>query len=170
MAVEDKYVNSNISGNVVNKLLAGINAHGSHVHALFATVEVAAADSDGSKYRFFKNLDPNLIPLGIFVANDAITAGTDYGVGLYRPDLGAVIDKDAFAAGLDMSAAAASLNPKTAKDGMAAVAIENMGRRIFEHAGHTIQTKLEGYDLVLTADTVGSAAGTISVLMLVAQG
>jgi hypothetical protein len=170
MAVQDKYTDSNISGNVVNKLLKAINAHGAQVHAMYATFEVAAADDDGSKYRVFKNLDPNLIPLGLFVGNDALTAGTDYGLGLYKPDLGAVINKDAFAAGMDMSVAAASLNPKTAKDGMAAVAIENYGKRLFEHAGHDITNKLEAYDLVFTADTAGTAAGTISVLALFAQG
>lgn len=170
MPVEDKYVSDFISGNFVNKLLPAINAHGAHVHALFATEEIAAADDDGSKYRFFKNLDPNLIPLAIMVGNDAITGGTNYDVGLYRPDLGTVLNKSVFAEGLDMSAAAASLNPKTAKDGMKDLAIENYGRRLFEHAGHTVLTKLEAYDLVLTADTCGTAAGTISVLLLVAQG
>lgn len=169
MAVEDKYVDTtNITGNVVLKLQRAIAAQGAQLVVLQTTFEVAAADSDGSVYRVFKNVDPNLVPLFCAIGNDAITAGTDYGLGLYKPNLGVVINKDAFAANMDMSAAAASLNPKTGKDGMAGVDIANCQKRIFEHAAHDITTRLSGYDIALTADTVGSAAGTISVLLVCA--
>lgn len=170
MAVEDKYASSFISGNVVNKLLNTIHAHGAEVKIAYQKIDIAAADDDGSKYRLFKNVEPNLIPIMAMVANTAITAGTSYSLGLYKTDLGAVINKDLFATGMDMSVAAASLNPKTAKDGLAALTPANYGRRLFEHAGQTIQNKAEGYDIVLTGDTVGSAAGTVSVLFLFAQG
>lgn len=170
MAVEDKYINSNISGNTVDKVLPGINAHGAEIKVAFGTFEVAAADDNGSKYRVFKNVDPNLIPVMVMIGNDAITAGTDWDLGLYKADLGAVIDADVFLDGADLSSAHASLNPKTALDGLATVAIENLGKRIFEHAGHTITTRLEAYDIVLTANTVGTAAGTVSVLIVFAQG
>lgn len=170
MAVVDKYTDSNISGNIVNKLLKTLNAGGADPGILFATFEVAAADDDDSVYRVFKSVDPNLIPLFIMVGNDAIADGTDYGLGLYEPDLGAVIDKDAFAADLDMSVAAASMNPVTAKDGMAAVDIDSYNKRIYEHAGHTVATRLEAYDIAFTADTVGTGAGTISVAIIYVQG
>jgi hypothetical protein len=58
----------------------------------------------------------------------------------------------------------------TCIDGMDAVAIENYGRKLYEHGGHTVTTKLESYDLALTANTIGSAAGTVSVLFIFAQG
>lgn len=171
MAVEDKYILPYASGLYSStRPEKTLHAHGAESFWLYNTFEVAAADDNGSKYRVFKNLDANLIPIIIAVGNDAITAGTGYDVGLYRPNGGAALDDDCFAATLDMSVAAASMNPKTAKDGMAAVAIENYGRRLFEHAGHTISNKLNAYDLVLTADTVGTAAGTISVAMLCVQG
>lgn len=170
MAVEDKYASPFIKGNVVDKLLNMIYAHGSEIKAVFQKIDIAAADDDGSKYRLFKNVDPNLIPLFAFVANTAITGGSSYSLGLYKSDLGAVINKDLFATGMDMTAAAASLNPKTAKDGLAALTPANMARRLYEHAGQTIQNKAEGYDIVLTGDTVGTAAGTVSVIIIFAQG
>lgn len=169
MAVVDKYVSDLITGNVVDKLLQAINAHGAHVHAVFATEELAAGDDDGSVYRFFKNVDPNLIPLAILVGCDAITGGTDFDFGIYKPDLGAVIDKDVFMDGQTL-ATAAKLGLATALNGMGAVDVANYGKRIYEHAGHTVLTKLEAYDLALTGNTVGTAAGTVSVIMLVAQG
>lgn len=169
MAVVDQYVNSNISGNVVTKALKAI-ASGAQIKVMLETFEIAAADSDGSVYRVFKSVDPNLIPLAILVACDAITGGTDFGVGLYNENLGTVINKDAFRAGMDLSSAVASLNPKTALDGMSGVDIANMYKRIFEHAGHTVSNKKASYDIALTGDTVGTAAGTVTVAMLYLQG
>lgn len=169
MAVENKYTDANINAaGRVTKLLSMANA-GSNLSAAFATFEVAAADSDGSIYRVFKALDPNLIPIAILIGCDSITGGTVWDVGLYAPDLGAVVDADAFAANLDLSTGV-DLGFATALDGMDAVAIENYGRKIYEHAGHTVTTKLESYDLALTGDTVGTAAGTVSVLLLYVQG
>lgn len=177
MAVENKYTSSKLSATTGQlsapaTLQSALENGGAPVGALFATFEVAAADSDGSVYRVFKGLPANLIPLDIKIACDAITAGTVWDVGLYDTDLGAVIDADCFAANLDLSSAADFGNP-TALDGMDAVAIENYNKRLFEHAGHTVEANTrrgKGYDLALTADTVGSAAGTISVLMYYAMG
>lgn len=169
MAVQDKYTDSNISGNAVTKLLKSINAQGAQIGALLATFEVAAADDNGSKYRIFKSLDPNIIPLAILVGTDGITGGTAYDIGLYKPDLGVAIAVDCFAANLDVSGAA-DLGFATALDGMDAVDIANYGRRLFEHAGHDVTNKLDGYDMVITADTVGTAAGTITALVIYAQG
>ena len=175
MAVENKYTNSKLNastGQLANPatLLSALENGGAPVGALFATFEVAAADSDGSVYRVFKGLPMNLVPLDIKIASDGITGGTAYDVGLYDTDLGAVIDADCFAANLDLSSAADFGNP-TAIDGMDAVAIESYNKRLFEHAGHTIEGRTarhKGYDLALTGDTVGTGAGTVSVLMLYA--
>lgn len=174
MAVENKYVNStnyNASG-VLQHLAKGINCGGAQIGAIFETVEIAAADSDLSVYRFFKALDGNLIPLFVFLATDGITGGTAFEVGFYKTDLGVVIDENCLAATKDLSSAS-GFSLATVIDGMSAVAIEDRGKRIFEHCGHTIAagTRLgAGYDLALTATTVGSGAGTVSVLMIYAQG
>lgn len=174
MAVENKYVNALLSATTGQLLrpsepLPAIKV-GAELGVMFETFEVAAADSDGSIYRVFKGVDGNLIPLAILIASDGITGGTVYDVGLYDTDLGTVIDADCFAANLDLSSAA-DFGFATAIDGLDAVAIEDMAKRIFEHAAHTILTRRgKGYDIALTGDTVGTGAGTISVLMIYAKG
>jgi len=159
MAVQDKYVNSDVAAGNRSQ-----GAAGSQAWPLFVTFETLAADDDGSKYRLFKGLAADLIPVSMTIMCDAITAGTDYDVGFYKPDLGAVIDKDNLADGLDLSSASKVL------DGLKDVAIENRGKRLFELAGHTQAQRLPAYDIVLTANTVGSAAGTISAILWVKQG
>lgn len=170
MAVEDKYLHSNFQSgtSTLKKLLPSIFV-GSPVKAAFATFETAAADSDGSKYRCFKGLDGSIVPLAILIATDGITGMTAVDVGLYETDLGAVCDVDCFAADLDLSSAA-DFGFATAIDGMDAVAIENYYKKLYEHAGHTELTQKKEYDLVLTADTVGSGAATVSVILIYAQG
>lgn len=152
------------------QLTRNLYAAGAGAGFVYNTFEIAAADDDTSVFRTFAGLGYNVIPLMILVACDEITAGTDWDVGLYDTSLGAVIDKDVFADGLDLSTAVASLNPKTALDGMSAVAIENYGKRLYEHAGHTAATRRNTYDIALTANTIGTAAGTISTMLNFALG
>lgn len=165
MAVEDKYIDSLVAA---GKLGNGALVNGGALQAMPFTFEVAAADSDGSVYRIAKNINPDLIPVKMEIYNDAITAGTNYDLGLYESGVGgAVIDKDCFAEGLDMSSAAVKASPK---DGMKDVDVANLQKKIYEHGGHTIATKKLGYDIALTGDTVGSAAGTISGILWFIQG
>ena len=160
MAVENKYVDSDLS---VGKLGNPAFISGAEAQSQIFNFEVAAADDDGSIYRIARSVNPNLIVKSITIYNDAITAGTDYDVGLYRPlhdgIAGEVKDADAFAATLDMSSAASKAPPK---DGTSAIAIENIQQKIYELAGDTVQNKEAGYDIAITANTVGSLAGTIS--------
>lgn len=166
MAVENKYVNSDLNA---GKLANAAFSHGQKPFVLVNTFEVAAADDNGSIYRIAKNIDPDLIPVRIEVYNDAITSGTDYDLGLYEPleAGGAVIDADIFANTLDMSSGAAR---GSAKDGLENLNIDKVQKMIYELAGHTLSTKKRGYDIAYTANTVGSAAGTISTLMFFVQG
>jgi len=165
MAVEDKYVNTElIAGKLANSALT----RGADTITLVTTFEVAAADDDGSVFRIAQGLSPNLIPVDIKVLNDALTAGDDFDLGLYEQGVGGtVVDKDVFADGLDLSSAhifGASL------DGLVTVDVANATKQLFEHAGHTLATKKEGYDLALTANTVGTLAGTVTVIATFIQG
>ena len=93
MAVEDKYINANVAaGKLANPALQ----LGSPVVAFVSSFEVAIADDDGSKFRIAKGLQPNLIPIMALIASDTITSSTDWDLGLYETDLGAVIDVDVF--------------------------------------------------------------------------
>lgn len=168
MAVENKYVNSNLASDKLDTP-AIVKVGDSYVGV--TTFETAAADDDGSIYRLFKNLDPELIPIRIKIGNDAITSGTDWDLGLYETlsdgQGGTVVDADVFVDGADLSSANAS---GSLLDGLSAVDVANRAKRLYEHGGHTIKTKRQGYDLALTANTVGSAAGTVTVIALFAQG
>ncbi len=123
------------------------------------TVEVAAADDNNSVYRFAR------IPSGVRVhkieiLNDAITAGTDYNLGLHAPatDGGAAVDDNLWGDAIDMSSA--RIVPLDAT--FEALDIANIEKRVWEALGLSEDPFLE-YDVTLTGITVGSAAGTISV-------
>lgn len=164
MAVEDKYADSDReAGNPTNPAFT----YGAQPAVAVALLAIAAADDDASVYRVFSDIPGEWIPYRIDIKNEAITGGTDYDLGLYKTNSGAVIDKDIFASTLDMSAAASS----TPKDGLENVSdLTDLKKKIYEHAGDTLTTKLEGYDIALTANTVGSIAGDILVIGHFIQG
>ncbi len=169
MAVVDKYTDTKFTGNILTgDLLSAGNAAANQLFVAIATFEVAAADDDGSVYRVFKNINPSLIPTQIGISCDAITNGTDWDLGLYKPDLGAVVDKDCLMDGQTL-ASAAKLG-LGALNGMGGVDVADINKRLFEHAGATISTRPEAYDMALTANTVGTAAGTVSITAIFCQG
>lgn len=122
------------------------------------TVEVAAADSDGSVFRFVR-LPSGARIKSIRVFADAITGGTSFDCGIYRNALdgGAVVDADAFASAVDLSAGSTSGVELVFE----AQDIANIEKRLWEVAAATADPFYE-YDICLTANTVGTAAGTIS--------
>jgi len=168
MAVEDKYIDALVAA---DKKVTSAFIHGSEAIIGVATFEVAVADDDLSKYRIFANVPADLIPVRIEIYNDAITSGTDYDLGFYKPLIdgqgGGVIDADKLANTLDMSSAAGRGSPK---DGLENLNIDEIRERIYELAGDTLATRELGYDIVFTANTVGSAVGTISVVAFFVQG
>lgn len=134
---------------------------GGRTVTIAGTFEVAAADDDGSIYKLAK-LPANAIPVKAEIFCDAITSGTDYDLGLYNED-GTVADKDILADGLDMSSAAAITAPKNGLANLGgADPLAAYGKKLWELLGLTVDTKKPAYILALTANTVGSAAGTIS--------
>ena len=157
MAVEDKYVNTNVAaGKLANPALQS----GAQPKGFVVTFEVAVADDNGSVYRLCR-LPSSAILTKLDINADAITAGTDYDVGFYKVGVGgAVVDKDELADGLDLSSGAAI---GSEAQGLSAVDIANLGKKVYELLGLTVATKEEYYDLAITANTVGSAAGTITV-------
>lgn len=169
MAVENKYVDANIAAE--KKTSPAFN-EGEKIYCQAVTFEVAAADDDGSIFRVVKNINEDLIPFKIDIFNDAITGGTDYDLGFYEPleegTGGVVIDKDALVDGASM--ATARTRTTGPLDGLLAVDIVNAQKRIYELAGQTLTTKKKGYDLAFTANTVGTVAGTITLLGMFLQG
>lgn len=122
------------------------------LYAVESTVTVLAAHSDGDIYRAFR-VPSNGIPLHIGVANSAVTAGTDYDFGLYLVG-GTVLDKDVLIDGLSMATASTGVlrvGPQLSAD---------RGKTFWELAGLATDPGGE-FDVCWTANTVGSADGTI---------
>lgn len=163
MAVVDKAgsVNNLSSVDATNALEAENVTNGGKLRFVRETVEVAAADDDGSKYRVAR-IPSNVVLNSITIACDAITGGTDYDLGFYdipEKNSGAVIDADALMDGQTLASASRVL------DGLQTVAIENLHKKAWELAGLSANpNKL--VDLVLTGNTVGTAAGTITVTVV----
>lgn len=156
MAVENKYIDSNIVAG--KKSLVGGTSN--ELVAYAVTFEVAAADDDGSIYRVIKGVPSNLIPYQITIMCDAITGGTSFDLGIYKTDSGAVINK-----ALLMSAQtlATALTRATGHQlGLAAVNVDAVGRTLASISGQTNPD--DSYDLAVTANTVGTAAGTVSII------
>lgn len=127
-----------------------------------ATVEVAAADDDGSVYRMVR-LPSNARVISMTRFNDAITAGTVYDLGVYQTAAngGAVVDADVFATDADLSSASVvgvEMRYEVAD-------INGIEKRLWEVLGLTSDPQRE-YDIAFTGDTVGTAAGTISLEVL----
>ena len=161
MAVIDAYQDSDAAA---SKLGQSSKVSGGKLLCIAGTFEIAAADSDASVYRLAR-LPANAIPVKCDIINDAITSGTDFDLGLYQIGAGGVVvDKDLFLDGGDLSsghAITAPLDGLTNLGGADPVAA--VGKKLFELLGLTAATKtVEAYDLALTGNTVGSAAGTVS--------
>jgi hypothetical protein len=164
MAVENKYVDANLAAG--KKAKAGF-AFGDNAITLRAIATVAAADDDGSKYRLFKGLPSNLIPVNICIQNPVITAGTDYDLGLFKVGLdGAAVEPDVLANGISMGSARTIATWNNA--GMTDVALADAQKTLGALSGQANPD--EAYDLVLTANTVGSADGAIVVTATFLQG
>lgn len=157
MAVVDKYVILDTYPNAISA-----NAGGSgDLRKSVISFEVAATDDDGSVYRLMP-ISANSIITDVKIGNDDITSGTSYDVGFYNVEGGAVVDKDELGAALNLSSAHASGSELS---GISAVDVANRGKKVYELLGLTATTKAAAYDLCITANTVGTAAGTITVFV-----
>ena len=162
MAVEKKWISANIVAG--KKENSGLIMPG-QVFAFANTFEVAAADDDGSVY-FVGNINANMIPLKLDWNSDAIAGATSYDLGFYT-EAGVAVDKDILMAQHDVNAGAAM---GSEIDGLHDLPIDKIGKRVYELLGKTKTTKEDSYLLAVTANTVGTAAGTISLRGLFIQG
>ena len=118
-------------------------------------VGILAADVDTNQFRMAR-LPSNAVIRSITVLCDAITGGTDYDLGIAYPTNkgGAVIDADNLMDGQTLATASKVI------DGFAAVAIENRYKALWELAGLAADPA-HNLDIVLTANTVGTADGDV---------
>lgn len=163
MAVVDKAgsINNLSSVDTANARVAENVTNGGKLRFIRETVEIAAADDDGSKYRVAR-VPANAVVKEIIIACDAITGGTDFDLGLYdTPEInsGAVIDADILMDGQTLASASRVL------DGLQTVDIANLHKKLWEIAALTADPR-KLVDIVLTGNTVGTAAGTVTVTVV----
>lgn len=168
MAVLDKYASSL---SAADKKEAPIRSGGAQVVAIAGRYELAAGDDDGSVVRIGR-VGANYIPIYGVLQSDSITGMTDLDVGLYKPGVGgAVVDKDLLADGLDLNAGVAittdAQNALTNLGG--ADVVNSIGKNLWELLGLSAPNRAD-YDLALTWNTIGSAAGTVAWRFLFALG
>ena len=124
-----------------------------------ATISVAAADDDGSKY-FILPVHSSWSIKHIWTRCDAITSGTVFDVGLYTTAATpVVVDADCYATNVDLSTAITTLPIDVAFE---ARNITDVNDKVWEDAGLTAESNT-WYWLTFTGDTVGSAQGDITV-------
>lgn len=158
MAVINDYVHSAIKKDRANPIYSG-RLETSIIIGSFA---VAAADDDGSVYRLDR-LPADAILTKVEICNPAITGASSYDLGFYEvknpvTGTGAAVSKNRLMSAVDISGGKTRTSPQ---NGLAAVAVGDLGKRIYELLGKTRQNMSAEYDLAITANTVGSAAGTI---------
>lgn len=125
------------------------------------TVEIAAADDNGSVYRLGRvHSSWRISEMTLF--NDAITSGATFDVGLYRTaaDGGAVVDANAYADNISLTSASLTGTQLMFEAG-SAVGVEDIEQRVYQDAGETTDPGY-WYDVCATGDAVGSGAGTVS--------
>ncbi|MBX9688196.1 MAG: hypothetical protein K2X27_15920 [Candidatus Obscuribacterales bacterium] len=161
----------NQSDDVLTHPQASDKLTGARLLSVQVPISIAVADDDGSKY-LVAELPDTAILESITLEAAAITGGTSYSLGIFNVD-GSSISKDAaLASALDMSSISGlPVGPTGAgiRQAMTAVAITDVGKKLFELAGHVSKPlpgsgetlKKTKYRIVLTATTVGSAAATI---------
>jgi len=162
MAVENKWVDANVAAGKKgqpSKIMPG------QIFGMACTFEVAAANDDGSIFKLAL-IGGNMVPLSLSMNSDAIAGATSYDLGFYT-EAGVDAGKAVFMSAHDINggfARGSELNL------LHDLAIEKIGQNVYEILGKTLTTKENAYVLALTANTVGTAAGTISVYGTFIQG
>lgn len=162
MAV-DRYANDDIQN---GKIADSVNVSGNNTVTMIQKVNLKANEAAGSIYRLFQ-VASNMIPVKIDIVNDAIgSAESAYKLGIYEQGGGA-LDDDALATGISFKTATKITTPA---NGLNALTVDTLGKKVYELAGHTVGNKDTGYDIALTAGTAAAAAGTLVVIATFVQG
>lgn len=164
MAVENKKSTLVTNADATPKAATTSYINDGQLKEQIGTLEVDAANDDGSVFRMCR-IPSNARISELALKNDAIVGGTDYDIGVYDiadVNSGAVVDADILAATLDLSAA----NDQFAE--VETVAEEDVEQRLWELLGLS-EDPAKVYDIALTGNTVGTAAGTLALRLRYTQ-
>ena len=158
MAVANTKSTSITAFDAVPKSVAPGYKHKSPLYISRDTAEVAADDDNGSVYRILR-LPSNACIKELNLLNDAITAGTDFDIGVYQTadNGGAVVDINLFGDAIDLSSER-TLPLNAMYEG--GIDIINGDTRLWELLGLSADPHRE-YDICLTGVAVGTGAGSV---------
>jgi len=170
MAVQDKYAETlqNSDGNTFAQFNPAIFTGGLDLKVAFNRVEVATADDANSVYRIFRDVPASIVPVFLLIGADAAIDIADMNIGLWKPNFGAVVSENCLADALNPSGGIA-LTLAAALNGLAAIAIDNRYKKLYEHGGHSLTTKLGAYDIGIKSISNPGAAGSITALLIFGQ-
>lgn len=135
------------------------------------TVSVLAADDNGSTYLLMKDIPADSILARCDLEVDAMAGATSYSIGIYDATLGTATNGTGSGQGANCYMNAVDIHTGSTFaspiNGIQALTHEAMLVPIWSLAGDTLLTKKGRYDIVLTANTVGTAAGSITARMFV---
>lgn len=162
MAVVNAYVTHNASSETIDNDIAA-RCLGGIVKCVPFSFEVAAADDNASIYRFIKGISGRVIPLSLILLSDATAGISDVQFGVYKSlDLdGSVIDVDALAVSVDITAGKATQTEMLIPTGISQAEV---GSDLLSLCGvaEADKQKYGGVDIAMTTPTGASAAGTIA--------
>lgn len=158
MATNYATIATNFRGKTTKNAVTSMEGN---VKTITETISIAAADSDGDIYCIMP-VRSNWSIKHIWVYNDAITNGTSYDIGLYTTaSTPVVVDVDAYASAVDMSSARTSVPIDAAFEARNITAV---GQKVHTDGGVTTDPSV-WYFLALTANTVGTAQGDITLIV-----
>lgn len=155
-----------------NQLLAGksaeaVNVSGNKAVHVIQTLDIATTHGAGAIYRLFR-MGSNMIPVDIKIFCTAVTGAADCDLGIYEEGIGGkALKANVLADGLTLATVKGVSSPL---NGLSALTTDNLGKMIYELAGHTRENKESGYDICLTANSAATAAGKVVVLGTFVQG
>ncbi len=180
MAGNDVYVNALVEA---GKQAESAYVYGARTITIIATEELTVSDGSTTAdvYRFFKGLNPNLIPIDAKIyVDDAVVGATDIDIGLYEQTddggTGAAVDSDVFADGIDLSPVGGAvrgggvIGHDEFIDGLVTVDIANLIKKLYEHGGHTVTDYKQGYDFALTSNSNVTTGGTVTIIAQFIEG
>ncbi len=129
-----------------------------------AVCEIEAADDDGDQFILAYNLPVDTLVSRILLpkVTASIANATDYDIGFYKPDrddnlaIGTVLDADALVDGLDLSSG--DVVRDILGENVSGFAQEDT---IGDLLDLTVETQPQGVHMVMTMNTVGTAAGEL---------
>lgn len=154
MAVQNYLTNYTDKYTVGSPLKTGVEAK-----EFEKTISIAAADDDGSTYLIYKNMPTRACLSQLLLEVDAMTGATSYDIGFYDSVTGLVINDNLCMSAADIHSGSTKLSPI---DGLSALTHTQTSQTIADLLSENLKDVPGCVDLVLTADTVGSGAGSIT--------